>query len=234
MKRVIGAIIVVALSFITARYAYIKTGDLAWFKLSEVEIDCPEFLDREQVMERSNLELGESIFDQDFASAADSLVTLPGIEAVSIERKLPSGVKLQLHPDQVVLFVRTDKIYGLTRRLKTIEVSRKDKVLPVVTGLSNRNSKKYDNKVNLCYALSLFDELSTLSRNLSNRLSEIHFKNSELVELYFDPGGVRILMSLRNYRKSLSRLVVIDNRGLLGNSGSFDMTAGKMVVKGGV
>jgi hypothetical protein len=52
--------------------------------------------------------------------------------------------------------------------------------------------------------------------------------------LIFDPGGVKVLMPLRNYQKSLARLVLLDNKGILGNSGSFDMTAGKMVVKDGV
>lgn len=234
MKRLVGALIIVAFSVISARYAYIKTGELSWFKLSEVEIECPEYLDDEQIISKSNLELGHSIFEQDFALAAESLVTLPGIEAVSVQRKLPSKVKLQLHPDKVVLFIKTDKIYGLTRGLKMININKRDKVLPVVTGISSRKKNSYRNTINMCYALSLYDELSLLSNNLSNRLSEIHFKNSKMIELYFDPGGVKVLLSLRNYKKSLSRLVVIDSKGLLGNTGSFDMTAGKMVVKGGV
>lgn len=233
MKRFVGALIIVALSVITARYAYLKAIELPWFELAEVEINCPEYLDNETVIKTSNLELGQSVFDQDYTLAADSLVNLPGIEAVSIERKLPSKVKVQLHSDEVVLFLKTDKIYGLTRGLKRVDIKKREKILPVVTGISNRKNDSYRSKLRLCYALSVYEWLGLLSKNLANRLSEIHFRNDELVELYFDPGGVKVRLSLRDYKKSLARLVVIDNRGLLGNSGAFDMTAGKMVVKGG-
>jgi hypothetical protein len=142
-------------------------------------------------------------------------------------------VEINLYPDEVILFVKIKKLYGLTRGLKLIGVTKPDTILPVVTGISGSKKNSYSDKIKLCYALEIYHELRNLSDNLANRLSEIHFKRSDLVYLYFDPGGVKVIMPLRNYDKALPRLVLMDNRGILGNSGSFDMRAGKMVVKGG-
>ena len=222
------------MAVISARYAYLNAVEISWFKLANVDIECPGHLDNKIVLEKSELKIGESIYDQDYDKAVNSLISLPGIEAVSVKRKLPSTIKLELHPDEVVLFVKTDKIYGLTRGLKMINVNKRDQVLPVVTGLSSRKRDSYRSRMRLCYALSLYNELRKQSLNLSNRLSEIHFNNNEEVEMFFDPGGVKVQLPLRNFEKTLARLVVMDNKGILRNSGSFDMTAGKMVVKGGV
>jgi len=234
MKRLIGALIIVALAVVGGRYAFVGISGLSWFRLAEVEISCPEHLTEKQVLEASRLKIGESIFDQQLDAAGDSLMNLPGVEAVDVRRKLPSKVIIDIYPEEVVLFVKTDKMYGLTKGLKLIDLKAMDHVLPVVTGLSTAKKYTYQNKLNLCYALSLYEQLCSLSDNLTGRLSEIHFVDNSRVEMFFDPGGAKVLLPLRDSRAALSRLVVLDSRGILGNSGSFDMTAGKMVVRHGV
>lgn len=234
MKRLIGAILIVGLALAAGRYAFIKLSNISWFCLADVSIKCPDNIEKQQVLNTSRLKIGESIFIQDLVRAGDALLRMPGVESVMIKRKLPSSVEIELEPEEVVLFVKTNKIYGLTRALKLVDIGNPIEFLPLVTGLSDKRSQDYQNDIKLCYSLALFDKLQLSSKNLSVRLSEIHFLESDKVELIFDPGGVKVLLPLRNYPESLDRLATLDNTGILGNSGSFDMTAGKMVVKNGV
>ncbi|MCP4583328.1 MAG: FtsQ-type POTRA domain-containing protein [candidate division Zixibacteria bacterium] len=234
MKRLIGAILIISAAVTAGRFAFIELTGLSWFCLSDVEINCPESIEKDKVLEVSKFKIGEPVFGQDFGQAADSLIKIPGIEAVSVKRRLPGSVKIDLEPEAVVLFVKKKKIYGLTRALKLVEIDRPDYYLPVVTGLSEKKTYRYRDNMKLCYSLALYENMESLSRNLSGRLAEIHFRDTRQVELIFDPGGVKVLLPLRNYQESLARLVLLDNKGILGNSGSFDMTAGKMVVKNGV
>jgi len=234
VKRLIGALLIVSLAVAGGRYSFLKLSEISWFCLWEVKIKCPDNIEQKQVLDTSRLKIGESVFAQDLIRAGHALLRMPGIESVKVKRKLPSSVEIQLEPEEVVLFVKKNKIYGLTRALKLVDIGNPKEFLPVVTGLSDSRSQVYQNDIKLCYSLALYDKMRLSSKNLSGRLSEIHFLDSDKVELIFDPGGVKVLIPLRNYPESLNRLVTLDSKGILGNSGSFDMTAGKMVVKNGV
>ncbi len=234
MKRLVGALMIVSLAAGSGWFAFSQLSKLTWFRLVDVQVRCPEDIAKETVLEVSDLKLGESIFCQDFKRAGSSLLELPGIEAVRVRRKLPASIEIDLAHEKVVLFVKRKKLCGLTRSLKLVKIDRPVNILPIVTGLSGASNLHYDDKMKLCYALAIKDKLNLLSENLAGRLSEIHFCNAELVELFFDPGGVRVLLPLRNHDEALTRLSILDFEGILGNSGFFDMTAGRMITKNGV
>jgi len=187
MKRLIGALVIVFLALGAGRYAYYSLSKLTWFNLSNVEINCPDQIDPDDILKTSGLKIG-----------------------------------------------RTNRLYGLTRSLKLVDITDRKLVLPVITGLTGSGRQSYNEKMKLCYAVDIYDTLRLLSKSLADRLSEIHFCKQDEAELFFNPGGVKVLINFRNYKKALYRLTVLDLKGILGNSGSFDMTAGKMVVKNGV
>jgi len=234
MKRLIGALVIVFLALGAGRYAYYSLSKSTWFNLSNVEINCPDQIDPDDILKTSGLKIGESIFHQDIESAGNTLLETPGIEAVKINRKLPGSVEINMTMDRIELFARTNRLYGLTRSLKLVDITDRKLVLPVITGLTGSGRQSYNEKMKLCYAVDIYDTLRLLSKSLADRLSEIHFCKQDEAELFFNPGGVKVLINFRNYKKALYRLTVLDLKGILGNSGSFDMTAGKMVVKNGV
>lgn len=246
MKKLLGAFVIVSLAVIAGRYVYLESSRLPFFRLSEIEIKCPENVDRGDVLEISGLKIDESIFYQDINKAADSLLEMRGVQSVKVKRLLPASIRIHLETDELVLFVKADRIYGMTKGQKLVRVINPENILPVVTGLNvvksqniqvgniKSNNLGYSDKIKLCYAIEVYEELRMLSENLANRLSEIHFAGSDRIVLYFDPGGVKVLLPLQGRRKALSRLSVLDFNGVLGNSGSFDMTGGRMVVKSGI
>ena len=234
MKRVIGAFIIILLASIGGHYAFITATNLSWFSFTNVKIDCPESIDHESIIDASNLKIGESIFRQDIKTAGNILLGMSGIEAVQINRQLPNSIEINLESDKVELFARTNRLCGLTRTLKLIDIKGYNEILPVITGLKGTRKPNYQDKLKLCYALAMYNELKQLSKTLADRLSEIHFRESGKIDLIFNPGGVKVLLHRRNYRKALYRLSILDFKGILGNTGFFDMTAGKMVVKNGI
>jgi len=233
MKRLIGVFVIVSIALASGRYAYHSLSKLTWFNLSNVEINCPDQIDAGDILKTSGLKIGESIFRQDIEFAGNTLLEIPGIEAVKVSRKLPGSVEIDMILDRIELFARTNRLYGLTRSLKLVDITDRKLVLPVITGLTGSGKLGFNEKMKLCYAVAIYDTLRMLSKSLADRLSEIHFCKPDEVELFFNPGGVKALINLRNYRKALYRLTVLDLKGILGNSGSFDMTAGRMVVKNG-
>ena len=234
MKRLIGALIILSIAVGGARFAYMKIIDLKFFKLTSIEVNCPDSFDKNKITKVSKLQIGESVFCQDYTAAANCLLALPGVEQVKVNRKLPSKVTIDIYGEEVVLFVKTVNLYGLTRAARIIDLNGLETVLPVVTGINERKKTSYSEKLRLCYALDLFRGLNRLSANLAGRLSEINVADPETAVMYFDPGGVKVVLPLRDYDTALLRLVLLDNKGVLGNSGSFDMTAGKVVIRNGV
>lgn len=234
MKRLIGALIILSLAIGGARFAYLKVIDISFFKLASIEVNIRDGFDKDKIIKVSRLKIGESVFRQDFAAAANNLLALPGVERVRVSRNLPSKATIDIYGEEVVLFVKASNLYGLTRAARIIDLNGQETVLPVVTGINERKKTNYREKLKLCYALDLYRNLNRLSANLAGRLSEINVEDRETAVMYFDPGGVKVVLPLRNYDTALSRLVLLDNKGVLGNSGSFDMTAGKVVVRNGV
>jgi hypothetical protein len=246
MKRLLGAMVIVSMAIIAGRYAYLELSRLPLFRLSKVEINCPDHINKADVLRISGLEIGKSIFNQDIDKATNSLLEIAGVQAIEVKRLLPALIRIQLEADEVVLFVKGDIIYGLTQSQKLVTVMNNKNILPMVTGLNVMKSRNnltghpesfelnYSDRVMLCYAIETYEGLKTLSENLADRLSEMHFAGSSRVELFFDPGGLKVVLPLRGRQKALFRLSVLDFNGILGNSGSFDMTGGRMVVKSGV
>jgi cell division septal protein FtsQ len=234
MKRLIGALIIVSIAVLAGRFAYYGLNELPWFHLNEVNIKDSDYLSHDEVLKASRLNVGESIFTQDIEIAAAELLELPGVEEIEINRQLPQSINIRLTTDRIALLAKTGKICGLTRTLKLIDNPDKDLILPIVTGLRESSRLSYNDRIRLRYALNIYDDLQINSNSLAERLSEIHFVSSREMELYFNPGGLRVSMPLRNYTQCLKRMTIMDARGLLGNTGFVDMMSGRIIARSGV
>jgi cell division septal protein FtsQ len=233
MKRLIGAFLIISMALVAGRLAYDGLTRLPWLKLRHVEINCEKKLNKDEILKVGGFNLNESVFGQDLQYAATRLVNLPGIEKVNVERNLPDRIMVSITPDQIVLLAMIDRLQGLTRTLKLIDLENSDQVLPVITGLSRARRLSYAERMKLCYGLQIYDYLKKASSTLAGRLSEIHFADSRTVELFFNPGGLKVVMNLRQLEISMKRLSVMDTKGLLGNAGAFDMTAGRIIIWSG-
>jgi hypothetical protein len=242
MKRFIGAIIIVGLASIAARVTYMKVNSLPLFNLNQVNINCPANLDRQEVIRNSHLTLGESIFKQDLRIASMRLLDLPKVEAISINRRLPSAIDIKIEAEEAVLLVKAECLYGLTRGQKLMKIDQPELILPLVTGIEGdygsasvkSSGYYYPDQIKLFYALNIYGAIRIFSDSLGDRLSEIHFADLNNAELYFDPHGLKVVLPLRGYLQALSRLSIMDSRGLLKESGVIDMSGGRMINRTGV
>jgi hypothetical protein len=141
-----------------------------------------------------------------------------------------------------VLLVKAESLYGLTRGQKLIKIEQPEMILPLVTGIegdyagppAKSSGYYYTDQIKLYYAFKIFDTIHAFSDSLADRLSEIHFTDNHNVELYFDPYGLKVLLPLRGYQQALSRLAIMETRGLLKESGAIDMSGGRMISRTGV
>jgi len=231
MKRLVGVFLIVSLAVIGGRFSFIKMSESSWFELREIAVKTDIDLNHDKIAEASQLEIGESVFKQNYKAACNNLSRLAGVEDVYITRDLPGKINIELKPDSIELLISSGKLKGLTRKLKIIDLDSEKLVLSIVTGIGIGKKSSYAIKTKLSYALSIHHALNTISKNLSSRLSEIHFMKDDKVILYFNPLGAKAILNMANFRTALARLSIIDNKGLLGNSGSFDLTTGRIVIR---
>ncbi|NLI15630.1 MAG: FtsQ-type POTRA domain-containing protein [candidate division Zixibacteria bacterium] len=242
MKKVIGTIILVISAVISARIAYLEIDGIPMLNLSRINIKCPPEIEKQTIINRSNLAVGQLIFKQDIKSASDRLLAIPNVEAVTINRRLPSTIDIQLETERTILLVKAERLYGLTEGQKLVEVNQDERILPLVTGIEGDYSGQavinspyyYTDQIKMYYAIKFYEALSGISPSLADRLSEIHFIDSGNAELYFDPHGLKVIMPARRYQQSLERLATIDNRNLFEDALIIDMSRGRMINKSGV
>ena len=242
MKRAAGIFILVAAAIILARIAYLQVGRIPFFELTNVRVDCPDGMNKSDLITKSHLRIGECIFRQDLKRASHRLMELPGVQGVSISRQLPSTVDIVLQPDDTLLLVKADRFYGLTRSKRLVGINQVNNILPLVTGIGGSrldapgglSRMYYIDQVRLCYALMIIDKIKSLSVSLENIISEIHFTDNWAVEIYLDPNGLKVLLPLRNLDEALSRLAEMETRGILKESGSVDMSYGRMICRAGI
>jgi cell division septal protein FtsQ len=135
MKKVIGTIILVISAVISARIAYLEIDGIPMLNLSRINIKCPPEIEKQTIINRSNLAVGQLIFKQDIKSASDRLLAIPNVEAVTINRRLPSTIDIQLETERTILLVKAERLYGLTEGQKLVEVNQDERILPLVTGI---------------------------------------------------------------------------------------------------
>jgi cell division septal protein FtsQ len=135
MKKFILTISVAVIAVVAGRYAFLYAGQIPWFRLNSVQLNCRGELDRQIALKKTRFEIGGSIFKQDLAKACNNLMDMPEIQAVSITRELPSTIQVQVETDKIVLLVKADKLYGLTRGQRLIEVDDPNLELPIVSGI---------------------------------------------------------------------------------------------------
>jgi hypothetical protein len=241
MKKLIGAIILISLAVVSARFAYMQVNNIPWLNLSQVNVQCPPEIQKQSVVSGSQLAIGQSIFKQDIETASKRLLGMPNVQAVTIKRRLPSTIDIQMETEQTILLVKAERLYGLTCGQKLVEIDQPDDI-PLVTGIEGDYSTQmvlnsgyyYADQIKLCYAIRIYGALRAISPSLSERLSEIHFIDINKVELYFDPKGLKVIVPIRGYPQSLARLAAIDSKGLFKDTVVIDMSGGRMINRSGV
>jgi cell division septal protein FtsQ len=242
VKKLIGAIVIIALAAVSARLAYMQVNNIPWLNLSRVNIQCSDDISKQTIIGSSQLTMGQSIFKQNIVDASNRLLAMPKVQTVTIKRRLPATIDIQMETEKTILLVKAERLYGLTEGQKLTEYDQREMILPLVTGIEGDYSTQsvinsgfyYSDQVKLCYAIKIYNALGKISPTLSERLSEIHFIDIDKAELYFEPNGLKVILPIRGLQQSLDRLVAIDNRGFFKDTSVIDMSGGRMINRSGV
>jgi cell division protein FtsQ len=147
---------------------------------------------------------GENIFSFSSAEVRENLHRNPWVKSVSIRRKLPDTVMVQIKEKTPVVLVRTDELYvmdhGGTLFKKFDSAEELD--LPVVTGLTDKSMKAKDPTLagGLLELLGLLKEREGFNIHM---VSEIRADPTYGYSLYTLAEGVRLELGMEGFEGKL-------------------------------
>ena len=143
-----------------------------------IEVDGLSRVDRQEVLAYANLKPGVPVFDINLHDTAESVRQHPWIDAVTVRRRLPDGVFIDVTEFTPGILVSMGNLYLANPEGRIFKrLSRTDSLdLPVVTGLApseDSTQEAYNQKV-LKEAIALHEKIAN-HESVMGRLEEIHY-----------------------------------------------------------
>ncbi|MFC1514235.1 cell division protein FtsQ/DivIB [candidate division KSB1 bacterium] len=181
------------------------------FLVTHVEVEGAKLLSEENILALVKLEPNVRIFDIDVAPYIDMVKSNPYVEKVSIGKKLPQTIKIDLEERVPVAIIDlykdclTDKNGYLLPKLKNIAYLAE---LPVITGVSLDNPKTGEKSEDepLIKSLDFINILNEEIPFFSNSISEIHYENEE-ISVYLSDHGTMIKFGEDGYSLKIQKLI---------------------------
>ncbi|SDG95188.1 cell division protein FtsQ [Alteribacillus persepolensis] len=153
--------------------------------------------DNTQIIRTSGVEEGVSLWDVDRDDAKENIEKLAEIKEVTVKRKLPSTIQINVVEHQRIAYVSAggDQYIPILKNGKVLLENKVDILpadAPVLYGFE-------EGPVLQKFA----EQLSQLGNGITNRISEIHFKEEELVTLYMN-DGIEVESVVANFAEYMS------------------------------
>lgn len=218
------------------RLAYDKGLDIPPFALSKIIVTGNWKASEASVLAITGLEKGKSIYKQDLQFAATNIMKQPGVVECTIERKLFSTVAIKVEVAEPALLVSSGELNAISREGMVLPMSAEMPILPLVSGHKFSDIKCYEhlNDPDIAYALETYDALLKASPNLCSRLSEISFRDDDVLRLFFSPAGTQVLITKQDIKNSIKRLAILDTSGMTQDTAVFDLRFGPVMIESSV
>lgn len=233
MLKYFVKLVVLIVAVGVGRLAYEKATDLAFFALEDVKINSNGYCDPDTIIGVSGLEKGKSIFKQDVKFAADMISKRNGVVSCIVDRGILSDVNVDIEFAEPRLLISAGKVYGLSKEGIVLPVNEMTPDLPLVTGRQFRGARSFEilRDPDIAYALDLYDVIKSFSPGLGELLSEIHFRDSKSIIVYFSPEGTSAVLDKRYTKNDILRLCALSKSGMLKGRKIFDLRFGDIVVE---
>jgi cell division protein FtsQ len=149
---------------------------------------------REEVVEVSGLNRGETLLSIDATAITRSIEAHPWIRSVVLKKEFPHTLHIEAEHEEPEAIVVLDRMYLMDGEGVIFkEVESSDSVdFPVVTGLSAGNGK---NGVYLAGVAAFLDGFHSARASISvQELSEIHVEEDGAISIYFSELPFKILL----------------------------------------
>lgn len=220
MKRTIAFLLPI-LSVLTLCGTYIFVSHSTRFNLARIEIKGNHKVGKQEILEKTKIELGANLFCMDLGRIEDSIREDERIKDVRVKRKPPNQLLIEVEEKRPALWINLPEgLYGLSPDQEIIPLEEEDfdRDLPIVTGLFPSALAERDKNI-IPYqrwpdmkAKFAFDFFNTVMENDSSFLetiSEISLGDQNNLVLYLIPQGTQVNMGKGGLKRKLRRLKAI-------------------------
>lgn len=161
---------------------------------------------REEVVEVSGLNGGETLLSIDATAITRSIEAHPWIRSVVLKREFPHTLHIEAEHEEPEAIVVLDRMYLMDGEGVIFkEVQSSDSVdFPVVTGLSAGNGK---NEVYLAAVAAFLDGFHSARASISvQELSEIHVEEDGAISIYFSELPFKVLLGKGEFIRKIDSL----------------------------
>ncbi|MBW2477760.1 MAG: FtsQ-type POTRA domain-containing protein [Deltaproteobacteria bacterium] len=181
-----------------------------YFSISQVQVERQVRVGEEEILEASDIQVGDSLFDLDLHMIGRKIEEHPWVAKADVERVFPDQVVIRITEREPRAIVDLGYLYYVDDDGVVFKVLGSEDQLdfPVITGIDRQSlledSESVENSIKMALALMNALEQGTLF-NLKH-VSEIHYEPQEGLTLYTYRGGVPVYLGGDNFENKLKRL----------------------------
>jgi cell division protein FtsQ len=210
-RKGILLLILVFLWMLVSGFCFLKKAP--FFSLKEITVKGNKTVSDEEIVKLGKIKLGRNINTLNLKRVQMRLLQDGRIKKVSLARKFPNRVLIEIEEPKPVFLVNLDYLYGLTDKGEVLLLKDSSSCLgvPLVTGFSlssfRLNRKLKDQKI--AKLLELYKALRKLNPHFFELLSEIDVSDPNNFVLFLVSSGTKILLGMGDYEKKLKRFFQI-------------------------
>ncbi len=184
-----------------------------YFGVQQVRVENRMRVSEGDIMEASDIETGDSLFDLKLHMIGRKIEENPWIARADVERSFPDKVVIRVVEREVRAVIDLGYLYYVDKAGEVFKMLETGDQLnyPVITGIDRQylldNPDQTQDSLNL--ALQLMDELNDRTLFNLEDVSEIHYDQHEGLILHTRIGGVPVLMGKQGFNAKLNRLEAI-------------------------
>jgi len=186
-----------------------------YFGVRQVSVAQQQRVSEEEILEASDIKLGDSLFDLELHMIGRKIEEHPWIARADVERSFPDQVVIRVVERQARAIIDLDYLYYIDRSGEVFKMLEAGDELdyPVITGITRQYLLDHPEQSHGCLimALQLMEELDNRKTFNLEDVSEIHFEQQEGLILYTRIGGVPIHLGKQGFAAKLRRLERIYN-----------------------
>jgi len=179
-------------------------------KLKEVVIEGTRIVDKNELLQLSQVQTGTLLYDLDLTSVQKNVLSHHYVKDATVERNLPSSIRIAIVERQPLALVNGNEIRYLDEEGVVLphSVSKALFDLPVLSGIPGSVALKLGSRIehpDVQEALSILSTAKLVSRELFHLISEVQIRRGDIV-LYSTESGVPIIFGRGDAPAKLVRL----------------------------
>lgn len=179
------------------------------FELKAVKIQGNCFVSKEDIFERAKIDFSKDIFKIDTGEIEARILTHPMIDKVSVNRFLPSALKIKIGERDLIAVISGSEISAVDKEGSILTQFPTESVydLPAITGFhfqqDSANFRSPDEPEKVQQAVDILNELKTADLLLYHEISELNYSRNHGFIFYLKEKNLPIIFGRDNFSQKL-------------------------------